>query len=256
MAIFLIIASQALLLLLIASVLFTLPRPLSTPAYIGCIGLVLVGFGIALALDNQAVAIFDTAEFLSLATAVIVLVIGVGLTIRQTPKNRPAWLSVSALLIIIMAVGITILESRNDLREVLNTPQPETTLAPEITELVIVSTPTTQEIARQILDDVALAVANETGLSAEEVTRLFDEGASVSSLVEEHGGDLTILAEQITTIMSAGIEEMARNGQMDETFAASALASMPTIVRVGLNTNLNGMLARFDRTEAESTPAP
>jgi hypothetical protein len=250
MALFLLISAQALLLLLIASLLYTFPRPLSTPLYIVCLVLVLVAVGFALALDNQTSAIFDTLEFLSIVTAIIVLVVGLVLTIRKTSKNRSAWLSVLGFSLFVMTIGITLIEARNDLRDMLD----EGGVEADSTEMVIISTPTSRETARQILDNVAIVIAQQTGLPADEVTLLLDGGASVASLISEHGGDLEIAITEITTIMSNGIQEMARNGQMDESAASFALASMPTIVRLGVNSSLNGMLARFDTPE--STPAP
>jgi len=244
MSMFLLISAQALLLLLIASLLFTFPRPLNTPVYIGCLVLSLVGFGIALVLDNQTVALFDALEFLTIITAVIIMLVGFGIAIRQTSKNRPIWLGITGMILVALTIGLTLIEARNDLRENLS----------EDTQPVIQATPTTREIARQILDDVALAIAEQTGLPADEVTILLDGGASVASLISEHGGDLEIAITQITDIMTRGIQDMARNGQMDENAASLAIAGMPAIVRLGVNSSLNGMLARFDTPE--STPEP
>jgi len=244
MSLFLLISAQALLLILIASLLFTFPRPLNTPAYIGCLVLSLVGFGIALVLDNQTVALFDAPELLTMITAVIMMLVGFGLAIRQTPKNRPMWLGITGIILFALTIALTLIEARNDLRENLN----------EETQPVIQATPTTREIARQILDDVALAIAQQTGLPAEDVTILLDGGASVAALISEHGGDLEIAITQITDIMTRGVQDMARNGQMDENAASFAIAGMPAIVRLGVNSSLNGMLARFDTPE--STPEP
>mgnify|MGYP001176888835 CR=1 FL=1 len=257
MAIFLLIVSQALTLIIIASLLFTLPRPLNTPVYMGCLVLIGVGIGMALVLDNQDMAIFDTLEVLALITGVIILFVGFGIGIRQKSRTRPFSLSILGLIILSLTVIITTLEARNDLRQRLDVVE-DTTPAPDSTEVVVSPTPqataTTREIARQILDDVAVAIAEQTGLSAEAVTVLLDEGASVAGLIREHGGDLEVAITDITVIMTAGVEAMARNGQMDENAASFALASMPAIVRLGVNSSLNGMLARFDTPE--STPAP
>lgn len=257
MAIFLLIVSQALALIIIASLLFTLPRPLNMSAYVGCLVLIGVGIGMALVLDNQDVAIFDTLEVLALITGVILLLVGIGIGIRQKSRTRPFSLSALGMIILSLTVIITTLEARNDLRQRLDVVE-DSTPAPDSTEAIISPTPqataTTREIARQILDDVAVAIAEQTGLSADAVTVLLDEGASVASLIGEHGGDLEIAITDITAIMTAGVEAMARNGQMDENAASFALASMPAIVRLGVNSSLNGMLARFDTPE--STPAP
>jgi hypothetical protein len=257
MAIFLLIISQALALIIIASLLFTLPRPLNMPVYIGCLVLIAIGIGFALILDNQDVAIFDTLEVLTIITGIILLVIGVGIGIRQRPRIRPFSLGGLGVVMLILTVVITTLEARNDLRGRLEMEIGDNHM-PDSPDVVISPTPqataTTREIARQILDDVAVAIARQTGLSAEEVTILLDGGASVSGLIRQHGGDIELVIADITTIMTTGVESMARNGQMDENAASFAIASMPAIVRLGVNSSLNGMLARFDAPE--STPEP
>lgn len=245
MAMLLLISAQALLFILIASLLFQFPRPLNTSIYIACLVLSLIGFGMALILDNQTVALFDALEFFAIITAVIIILVGFGIAVRQTPKNRPIWLGITGIILFALTIGLTLIEARNDLRENLDDDTP----AP-----VIQATPTTREIARRILDEVAAAIAGQTGLPATEVTILLDGGASVSSLISEHGGDLEVAITEITDIMTQGVQDMARNGQMDENAASFALASMPTIVRFGVNSSLNGMLARFETPE--STPAP
>lgn len=253
MSLLLIISAQGLLLLLIVSILFQLPRPLPFSAYIACLVLAIGGVSIALLLDNQSVALFDTAELLTIITALIVLVVGVGYGIGEIRKTRPVWkirplwLSITGLLLIIITLAIPITMARSDLQGRLS----ET----ENVQAMPIATPTSRETARQILDDVALVVAEQTGLSAEDVTVLLDDGASVASLLAQHGGDIEIVIERVTQIMSAGVETMTRNGQMSEDAAAVALPSMPIIVRLGMNTSLSGMLARFE-TEPESTPAP
>lgn len=257
MAIFLLIISQALALILITSLLFTLPHPLSMPVYIGCLGLVMMGIGTGLLLDNQDVAIFDTLEVLTIITAVILLLVGLGIGIRQKPRLRPLSLSLLGVIILILTLVITTLEARNDLRDRLQMVEDDSSSSQGI-DVVISPTPqptaTARQIARQILDDVAVAIARQTGLPAEEVTYLLDGGASVASLIRQYGGDLDVAIADITTIMMAGVETMARNGQMDENAASFAIASMPAIVRLGVNSGLNGMLARFDTPE--STPQP
>lgn len=254
MAIFLLIISQALALIIIASLLFTLPRPLSMPVYIGCLALIGIGIGFALILDNQDVAIFDTLEVLIIITGMIILVIGVGIGIRQKPRIRPFSLSGLGVMVLILTVVITTLEARKDLRGRLEMEIGENNMPDGIISPTPQATATTREIARQILDDVAVAIARQTGLSAEAVTVLLDGGVSVSGLIREHGGDIEVAIADITAIMTTGVESMARNGQMDENAASFAIASMPAIVRLGVNSSLNGMLARFDTPE--STPAP
>ncbi|HRF97872.1 MAG TPA: hypothetical protein PLZ51_21840, partial [Aggregatilineales bacterium] len=71
------------------------------------------------------------------------------LTIRKISKNRSAWLSLLGFSLFVMTIGITLIEARNDLRDMLD----ENGVEANSTEMVIISTPTSRETARQILDN-------------------------------------------------------------------------------------------------------
>jgi len=184
--------------------------------------------------ENTAQGVFSTTEYALFVLSILLLIISVILLRRN--RQRAIWGIGSAVVVLLLTMIMPVLAARGTLSNEASSlpPLPEATL-------------TMNQIARDVYDQVLAIVSTETGLQPEVISQLLDSGeASVADMVRQADGDLEVVIQGITDVMTNAVQDLAAQGRMDETEAAFAISAMQTVVRLGVEFDLTGLMSRFE----------
>lgn len=250
MTILLIAVGLLLLLLFNVSVNATLQERLPRRWILAAGGLVLLTIG--LIIENLDEALFDTVELLALGGAFVLIILGISLIAQGRLRKASAQQAhglfdvAAGVVVLIFAIGTPAFFASQNLTEQLDT-VPTPTPGP---------TQSSNDRARGIFDEVVDLIAAETGLDTRTVAQNIDDGVTVSQMVRDNGGDLEVIVVGISEILTTQVELLAAQGDLNSAQAGLLLSQMELIVRLGVNQDLAGSLARFESNpldEAEET---
>jgi hypothetical protein len=207
----------------------------------------------ALAWDNLNEGRYDTEEALLALIALVMLGGSVYVMTRERRRKLKAHQSrgllgvgvgLSLLLLTFATPAVRVSMDLDGSSENAESAQ----AAPEATE-------STTERARGIFDTVLEIVAEQTDLETDTIATNLDEGITVAQMVREHGGDLNSVTRQISDLLTAQIERLVAEERMDNMQAALVISQMDVIVRLGVEQDLTGALARFEDPEGATPQA-
>lgn len=190
---------------------------------------------IPLVSENLDEGTFSMTEYSLFAASIGLLIVSIGLLWRD--RRRAYWGMSAAVLVFFLTLSLPILSARNALPgQLAEIPTP--TPGP---------TPSMNDVARGVYDQVLAVVAGETGLEPDVISQMLDSGeASVADMVRAADGDLEVVIQGITDVMVSAIQNLAAQGRMDENEAAFAISAMQTVVRAGVEFDLAGLMSRFE----------
>lgn len=200
----------------------------------------------ALIADNAERGLWDRSEWALFAVALLLVAAGIVVALRgrraaaPTRVNRRSGWAVAGAggVLLAMVALVPVVAAALDLQD----------SGAETGETAEVST---YDRALDVFDQVTRLIGEEAGLDSEEVALQLDAGSTVTQLVRANDGDLERVVQGISAILTQQVEALAANGDLDPTAAAIALAQMENAVRIGVVTQLTGLLQRFD---AEDRP--
>ncbi len=188
----------------------------------------------ALVIENLNTAVFDQTELLIAGIALLVMI---GAVVRGLRFSKDEfWVAGVGLLLLLLTVLIPAFSTGVGLSD-------------ELADLPTPTPGTEQNLnqrARGIFDAVVVVIAAQTGLDERTIAQNLDDGVTVSALIAEHGGDLDIVVEEISEILTTQVQFLATEGRLTTAQAALALSQMRLIVRIGVEQDLAGSLARFE----------
>ncbi|MFW5696464.1 MAG: hypothetical protein ACOCXR_01620 [Phototrophicaceae bacterium] len=199
---------------------------------------------LSLLIDNRVEGLFNLPEYLLLALGLVLLLAGGALTLLEPYPARPRQsrgmqAAMTGAVLLIFTLALPVIAARAALPGQISR-LPTATPGP---------TRTMNEVALDVYEQVLNAIASETGYDLATISDRLDQGdASVAAMVRETGGSLETVIQEITSIMSAEVQMLAAQDRMDPGQAAFAISAMETLVRAGVEFDLEGLMQRFEPT--------
>ncbi|GAB4512613.1 MAG: hypothetical protein OHK0046_12420 [Anaerolineae bacterium] len=190
--------------------------------------------------ENISEAVFDREELFVFIVAGLFMLGSLVLMFtarRQPDQQANARIgAVMGLGLVLLAFIIPVLSAGADLPgQIASLPTP--TPGP---------TQTMNDRARSIFDQVVEIIAAQTGDDYDTIARELDAGVTVADMVRAQDGDLEEVVRQIDDLLTAQVQILASEGRMTDALAAVTLSQMELIVRLGVEQDLAGSLARFE----------
>lgn len=196
----------------------------------------------ALLIENVDEGSFSLAEYVLLAVALLMLLDGGVVSLLEPFRvrfrtSRGLWSLMTGGLLLIMTLLAPFLAARDALSGQL-ADRPTATPGP---------TRTMNQVARDVYDRVLEVIADETGYKPATISRRLDTGdATVAGMVREQNGDVEAVIQDIRAIMTDAIQNLAADDRMDSDQAALTISALETVVRAGVEFDLEGLMARFE----------
>ena len=206
---------------------------------------------------------YGAADIAALGVAAILLTSGLVLMLieafrpQRLRRSRGTFSAGIGLLLGIAALGVSLLAGLM-LREASSTAG-----LPTPVNVTAAPTAVLEDRFAATFEDVFARIATETGLEQNQLRAELENGATVATLVRQHGGDLKALARDITRQLGSLID-LAESENLITTGQAVLFSNgLPLMVRYALNNDLETLAERFgdgrptpDAITGTPTPTP
>jgi len=133
------------------------------------------------------------------------------------------------------------------------------------TELATLPTPTAgatqtfEELGEMMFRDILDIISQETGgLTEEIILEQLDSGTTLRQLINDNGGDVDVVVQDLTDTMTGYFKQLAAEGRIEANQATAAIGSMGFFVRLSLDRDFSGFLEQLEQGggAVNQTPAP
>jgi len=133
------------------------------------------------------------------------------------------------------------------------------------TELATLPTPTAgatqtfEELGEMMFRDILDIISQETGgLTEEIILEQLDSGTTLRQLINDNGGDIDVVVQDLTDTMTGYFKQLAAEGRIEANQATAAIGSMGFFVRLSLDRDFSGFLEQLEQGggAVNRTPAP